>query len=362
MTTSEKNLFLALCKFKDSDTIMIKETLEHDGDTAAVLGELFFNRMAGIAYGVLEKSALLTNVNREFRTSLKCAYTHNIAKNDSYFRCTEWLNEILKPHTGKYAMLKGAYLCKKYPIGYRISNDIDLLVKASNVTKIGEVLSAAGFAQGRIRNEEFVPATRAEIVSCKMLRGETMPYIKKMNLSHMKYLEVDINFSLDYKSGDEAVVGTMIDEVEEVNVGGLVLTTLNSQDFFIHLCEHLYKEATAMFWVEAKRDMSLYKHSDIYMLLSEMRESDLQQLVGRIQTLGCERACYYAVSSTKSLFDIDIEIVDRLLAAICPSDAKFMDEVVDPRNGKIYSYIESDIIKRFWLPNRTKILTEAGVL
>ena len=79
-------------------------------------------------------------------------------------------------------MLKGAVLCKKYPKGYRTSNDIDLLVCPERVTQIGKALIKEGFRQGDIRNGTFIPASRKEIIESRMTRGETIPYIKEVNL------------------------------------------------------------------------------------------------------------------------------------------------------------------------------------
>lgn len=74
MKEKEKQLFKALCKFKDkfADPSLIEFA------TPAVLGYLFFNRMQGIAYDVLKKNGLLGKVNREFRNSLGAAYEQNV--------------------------------------------------------------------------------------------------------------------------------------------------------------------------------------------------------------------------------------------------------------------------------------------
>lgn len=70
MKEKEKQLFKALCKFKDefADPSLVSFA------TPSVLGQLFFNRMQGIAFDVLKKNGLLGKVNREFRNSLGAAY------------------------------------------------------------------------------------------------------------------------------------------------------------------------------------------------------------------------------------------------------------------------------------------------
>ena len=274
MIQKEKELFKSLCSFKSKtfDNTLL------EANTPAVLGHLFFNRMQGIAYGTLKNHGLLGRVNREFRNSLKGAYDQNIEKNKSFLWCVQHLQEVLSDCQCKYAMLKGAYLCKYYPDGYRTSNDIDLLVRPKDVTEVGNALLAAGFKQGNIRNGEFEPATRVEIITSKMMRGETVPYIKEVNLPCMRFLEVDINFSLDYTLGDTASLEEMINNSVIEKLDNFQVRTLRRDDFFVHLCSHLYKEATTLPWIEMKRDMTLYKYCDIYMLLNDASKEEVDFL------------------------------------------------------------------------------------
>jgi len=51
MKEQEKELFFELCKFKTVDVDRLTELLKGDA-TSNVLGQLFFNRMAAVAYGV----------------------------------------------------------------------------------------------------------------------------------------------------------------------------------------------------------------------------------------------------------------------------------------------------------------------
>lgn len=296
MKNEEKQLFKQLCRFRTET--FDKNLLPYA--TPEVLGYLFFNRMQGVAYGVLKKNGCLGGVNREFRNSLRGAYEQNIEKNKAFFQCLNVLSEILREHKDKYAMLKGALLCQWYPEGYRTSNDIDLLVRPQDVTIIGECLTRAGFRQGNIRGDEFVPAGRRDIIESKMLRGETVPYILEIGLEQMRFLEVDINFSLDYKNGDIDVLEPMLSGT--VTNGNI--PTLNQNDFLLHLCCHLYKEAATLPWVEMKRDMTLYKYADMYMLLDRMGEADIHKFFERARELKLEKIGAFAILQTAALFDI----------------------------------------------------------
>lgn len=354
MKEKEKQLFKALCKFKDpfADNSLI------DFATPAVLGHIFFNRMQGIAYDTLKRNGLLGKVNREFRNALGSAYEQNVQKNQSFRKCVIMLTEILSTCNFKVAMLKGAYLCAHYPDGYRTSNDVDLLVLPENVTAIGNLLDSAGFKQGNIRNGEFIPATRQEIITSKMMRGETVPYIKEVDLPFMKFFEVDINFSLDYKNGNRDLLADMLSNVCAKNEKGFSVPTLDDSDFFIHLCAHLYKEATTLAWIEMHRDMTLYKYCDIYMLLSEMSDEQLQKVFDRAKKLGMEKVCAYTILETMGLFDMKDAFAHRIASNALAGDPDFCLKVISPKYKKTLIYQTADVTERFFMESRESDLKE----
>lgn len=356
MKEKEKQLFKALCKFKDR----FEDSTLLDSATPAVLGHLFFNRMQAIAFGVLKQSGLLGQANREFRNSLDAAYAQNVQRNESFRRCVAMLSEILSSSACKIAMLKGAYLCVHYPDGYRTSNDIDLLMLPEDVTAIGNLLLSAGFQQGNIRNGEFAPANRREIITSKMMRGETVPYIKEVNLPFMRFLEVDLNFSLDYKNEKDTILRDMLSNVSIKNEKGLSIPTLNDADFFIHLCAHLYKEATTLPWIEMHRDMTLYKYCDIYLLLSEMTDAQLRRVFVKASKLGMTKICAYAILETMGLFDMDNPLAHSISQAVLKDDPGFCLKVVSPKDKKLLMYQAIDVTERFFMESRRNDLREVN--
>ena len=354
MKAKEKQLFKELCKFK-SDTFD-DSLLEFA--SPAVLGQLFFNRMQGIAYGTLKKHGALGKVNREFRNSLHLAFEQNTVKNQSFFECVSTLSEIVSACNCKTAMLKGAFLCAHYPDGYRTSNDVDLLVLSKDVTTVGALLTASGFKQGNVRNGEFIPATRQEIIEAKMMRGETVPYIKVVNLPFMKFFEVDINFSLDYKNGNNDILVNMLSNVCIKNEKELSIPTLDDVDFFIHLCTHLYKEATTLPWIEMHRDMTLYKYCDIYMFLTEMTDPQLQRVFARATELGVEKICAYTILETMGLFDMNNAFAYNVSCTALAEDPDFHLKVVSPKDKKMLIYQTADVTERFFMESRANDLKE----
>lgn len=355
MKQREKQLFRSLCSFQ-SDSF---DQSLLDAATPAVLGQLFFNRMQSVAYGTLSNHNLLGKVNREFRNSLRGAFELSTQKNKSFLACVIHLKQILEKGGYKYAMLKGAYLCGQYPEGFRTSNDIDLLVLPEDITGIGNILANAGFRQGHIYNSKFTPATRKEIIESRMTRGEIVPYIKQMDLPGMQFLEVDINFSLDYKPGNTQLVREMLERVTNRVTGGEEIPTLEASDFFVHLCCHLYKEATTLPWVEMSRDMTLYKYCDIYTLLNAADQEQTEKLFERAKALETEKICAFAVLQTAALLDLKNTHACALAGDVLQDDPDFLHRIISPVEKKQYIFQEKSIDNRFFSECRKQLLQEA---
>ena len=357
MREEEKKLFWELCRFRDSSPERLQKLLTVRANTPAVLGHLFSNRMAGVAYGVLRDSGMLQAAGREFRAALKNAWEQNLWRNESYCRCLSLLADTLRDCEDRYAMLKGAYLCGWYPEGMRTANDIDILVMDRDIAAMDECLQQAGFRQGYIGDGRFTPATREEIITSRMMRGETVPYVRRMNLPFCEYMEVDLNFSLDYKRAKGEEIAGWLANAQTVSSGGCTIRTLDRQDFLLHLCCHLYKEAATWPWVEMRRDMTLYKFCDIYALIHDWKEADFQALEQRISRREAGTACFYALSLTKALFSEEAPALEVFLKRIAPPkpDA-LLKTVIDPATKRVYAYPEMTAEERFFAEDRTTLL------
>ena len=356
MNQKEKELFLLLCRFRDIDRKKLQKMIAQGNATPEVLGMLFANRMGGIAYHTLTEAELSDRADREFRNALKNISLLNKMQNDDYYSCLRYLSTELDACGIPYALLKGAFLCAWYPKGCRTSNDVDVLIAPEDVGKVSAKLKMAGFRQGYLKNGAFVPATRQEIIESKMTRGETVPFIKETKLSYIKYLEVDLNFSLDYKNSNDTVLKEMLGKTRVETFGKTMVRTLAPVDFLLHLCAHLYKEATTMPWVRMKRDMTFYKYCDLYALLHDYTDEQTDELIRRAVDLNLRNELYYCLKSIETFFGLPCPVFhDHSLDERDP-----LHDVISPRDKKYYRYTEQNLIKRFFAKNRVKLLKEVS--
>lgn len=355
----ENKWILEVCKGDAADRDKIKSYMNSGLDYPYILGHLLFNRIGALAYTTLESLNLLPALNREMRNTLYSIYSFSSLLTDCFIESLNQMKPLCESFHFPYALLKGAYLVSLYRRGQRTSNDIDILVQPEYITDLSTILKGAGFKQGKIQNGGFIPAGRPEIISSRINRGETVPFIKEIGLPYMKYLEVDVNFSLGFMPGaDSDIVGKFLSNTQPLIFGSVL--TLDPTDFLIHLCAHLYKEATTYKWVEMGRDISLYKYCDFLVFFRNYMNVDFaEKLSERIKELGLNNECYYALYYTARLFDIVDEATDMLLESIKPLDLTFMDRVFDPAKNRMYSY-ESDYSDWVFCGKRREHLYEVG--
>ena len=206
-----------------------------------------------------------------------------------------------------------------------------------------------------LKNGKFVEATRQQIIESKMMRGETVPFIKETRLSYMPYLEIDLNFSLDYKNGDATVVKDMLSRTQKVQMDGMVVQTLGEADFFLHLCAHLYKEASTVPWIRMKRDMTFYKFCDIYMLLSGLSDNAAKTIVSFADENQLARELAYAVNAVQEFFGVSNPVFDEFMETMSRDS---LTRVVAPAEKKIYQYREPSVVLRFFAKDRMRLLEE----
>ena len=356
MNRKEKDLFLLLCRYRDTDRKKLSRLIDDGAATPEVLGMLLANRMGGVAYHTLKETALWDKTDREFRNALRNAALLNEKMNEDFFACLGMLSAELDACGVPYALLKGAFLCAWYPTGCRTSNDIDVLVAPEDVGKVSAGLKAAGFNQGHLKNGAFVPASRQEIIESKMTRGETVPFIKEVNLPFMRYLEVDLNFSLDYKNSVDASLKEMLSRTAVQTARNTRVRTLDPSDFLLHLCAHLYKEATTMPWVRMKRDMTFYKFCDLYALFRDFTAEKMDELFKRAVKLNLQIELYDCLKGVEAFFKLSCPLpYARAFEQRVP-----LRYVVSPKDRKLHRYTEPDLVKRFFAKDRAALLEEVS--
>ncbi len=361
--TEEQELVLELSQFRNTNKERIHELVKKKLDWAEILGHLMYNRTAGIAYHVLRQCEA-PFFNREFEFSLYLMHQIQSQRTGSHKNYIVEIARAMKESGIPHAFLKGAILAHSiYPLGCRISSDIDILLRSGDLTECGNVLRGLGFIQGFYDENEHVvkPATRRDILTHRMNYGEVVPYRKAVDEPGINLIEIDINFSLDWVAqGTEAAVEKFIQEAEDYEFNeGQQISSLPKEYFLAHLCVHLFKEAAVLTWVEYQRDLGLYKFVDIYGFLTDPHIAiNWDAFIDIIQSNDIVKESYYALDYTRTFFPVlgenrpFMDMMDR----IKPQNTDYLEQVVDASDASMIYEWKTDLISRFFDMKRYKSL------
>ncbi|MCL2591945.1 MAG: nucleotidyltransferase family protein [Defluviitaleaceae bacterium] len=327
-------------------------------DESHFIGEVITNRIAGIVYVNLQKTK--SSFSREVDNALVAIYHDYVDRAKKFKSNISYLSHIFRDVNFKYALLKGALLTTTlYQEGQRISNDIDILVNKEDVSSLQKILRDNGFVQGWYsrKQKKIKIASRMEIIHASMNFGETVPFIK---LIENEPLAIDINFSFDFKTSKKEMVSKFLDDSIFINNGEFSFSTLDYIDFFIHLCCHLYKEATTFHWVDVRKDLTLYKFSDINLFLHKFGNKDFfDKLVLRIKQFAVEQECYYTMINSLLIYPKmeSIEGFQNSIQLIKPLNLYFMKQIIHPVENKLFKYNMS-FTDWYFCKNRVAYLEE----
>lgn len=253
------------------------------------------HRMEGLAYSVLLSHKMQCYFPKRFLELLRVKYQNNIRHYEFVRASISYLAKLFPASGPKYGFLKGAYLIPEvYLRGQRTCNDIDILVNSSDVSVFQRILQNNGFVQGHYQRETdtIITATRREVINSRLNYGETIPFIKRFGDSNT-ILEVDINFTVDYQARDKnGIVRQLLNHLDTYVINDSLVPTLNKVGFLIHLCCHLYKEATVWDWMD--KSAEIYKYCDIFVFISKFgNDKFYSEFLKAAKQLGLEKECYF---------------------------------------------------------------------
>ena len=255
-----------------------------------MLGFLQFHRIAGLFYNRAKKQniALPLKLDKLLGQTFEC-------QRRRVRMMREHLKEVSAGMIGagaRHIALKGSVLANLadsniYEDGERVSDDIDLLVSPTELTKVSEVLRRWGYIQGTYCAEkyEITPFSRYEILSRRMNRGEIAPFLKLTDSAELPYVEIDVNFSLGNTPEEGRVLLEAMLDSASVYDGKVRMQVADSEMFFLHLVMHQYKESCLTFASRRGKDLDLYKLADLYYLLKSdaLDMKSLKTLTGKYE-------------------------------------------------------------------------------
>ncbi len=323
-----------------------------------VLGYLCYHRVSGLAYEIMNSidvrkldfpvffTTYMIHESQVIRTNLQREYIKIIS------------SKLCEANI-KHVFLKGAILSNTiYPIGARVSNDIDILVSKKSILEAKDALNDLGFLQGKYDYKKDVinEADQDTLIKNMNTRGEMFPFIKIINKETVKTIDVDVNFSLDWTPNSLcSAVDYFLEERTFLPINGnFSIYSLVEEHLFIHLCSHLYKDAALLDIVKKRKVLDLYKFVDIYTFIQKYFERiNIEKIYEDSVKYGFDRSVFFTLNYTAIIFPEILEIpnVVLLYSKFNYINNNVMEEIFDQNNPENKMVDKGSLIDRLFSYN-----------
>ncbi|WP_135550732.1 nucleotidyltransferase family protein [Paenibacillus cymbidii] len=234
--------------------------------------------------------------------------------------------ENLEGNGISYVVLKGSYMTLSAygNVGYRLSQDTDILIDRTDVEKVTDLIQQLGYLRGRfIREEAKVKMySRQEEIFYSMNTHQAAPFIKTLNHPLIPYHCVDLNLHLtwgeDTQRGDISIAD-FIGSRRKVSVQGINYFVLPYEEFFIQICLHHFKDVNSIYLLTKTPSLIVSKYCDIYFFLTKnigaISLPRLYELMGKFQV---EMYVHYMLYYTSLIFPSSL--ITQMLEVLKPKD------------------------------------------
>jgi hypothetical protein len=201
------------------------------------------------------------------RKQMLFAYLGNQRRNAALFAELRRIVGQLRERGLVHSPLKGAYLIPyvyRDP-GLRMCNDLDILIHTGDFAPAAAVMESLGYVMGRFDDPSGTvkPASRAEDLLWKRHMGNIHPFARASDEPFLAFTSVDFAFDVDPIHRNPQAAAEMLSRTREITINDFTSTMLSPEDFLIHVCAHLYKEACSEFAAEDYSQLNLIKFCDV---------------------------------------------------------------------------------------------------
>lgn len=313
--TKEQKLIIEVSRYSNVDKNKVKELIYSEINWNKVLTYAIKNKILGLLFRNIKMSCPFFVFPGEVDKLLNFYYEGNKKRNKLFMREAQHLKDVFVQNNILFTPLKGSFLIPNIYIdgGSRTMNDIDILISSQYTDKLKKILYQEGYIQGdyNIDTGEIIPLTRDKDLLYKMQMNNLYVFKKRINSPYLGVIDIDVCFNIDLKIRDN-LVDEMLGRSNTVNG----ITNLSPCDFMLHLCSHLYKEATNAMWIQLEKDMALIKFCDVReYYLKYVKENDEKNLLSIVdKNIEYKKAIYYTIFFLEQIFHDGYEqkILNRL--------------------------------------------------
>lgn len=356
---NEHKLILLALKniWSEQEYIMIDNILKEQLDWKEILGQVFLHRVNGIFFVNLYKRNFHRKLPKEVIMPLQTAYFGNSHINKVYESVISSVSKKLNNHKIPFVFWKGAIINSFVyeNLGFRTSNDIDILISKESLSATTKVLNDLGFNQGNYDAErkKIIPLSRREQLFWTTQTHQLAPFRKIIEEAYLDKVKIDVNFSLDLgnksSKASDYLVEDLLHNQHGISSEKIQFNSLNLEAMLLTLSLHASKEATSLWALENQNDLTMYKFSDIHYLITS-KEINWELFLELVSTHSLVKEVYYALYYTEHLFGgtVPLKIIKNLEKKI--SDRSYLN-IIYSNEGKAF-YQNDTFIDRIFNQNR----------
>lgn len=236
-----------------------------------------------------------------------------------------------------YAVLKGPILAHDIydSLDKRTYNDLDILVKKSDINVVSNILEEQGYIQGDWDNEkeEIIPAPREMLLTFNLLMHEIYDF-KKMIDQCLVSIDLHKELHVPYRKNGQPVfnVDAFLNSscwpnLENIKFYGEQISTLKWNYFLLQLCLHAYIDEVSPFNYIKTNGGNLRAYCDIRELILSKRSSiNFYQFIDLVEEIKVNEPIYYILANLFEIYDDMEEILASVLFRLRPNNLAFMNE------------------------------------
>lgn len=177
----------------------------------------------------------------------------------------------------EYTITKGIYAAKTAYIdeGYRRSEDLDVIIKREDYSKVKEILHSYGYVQGgynpeRKRVKKF---SRQQELFYLSFTQQSAPFLKETGNDLLPVVNLDLNFTIFWSENDTWDISELLSNSQIFNYKGYKVKTFQDEYMLLHMCLHAYFDMNSVYILYKSYAYRLKYFADIYGFIKRLKIS-----------------------------------------------------------------------------------------
>ena len=176
-----------------------------------------------------------------------------------------------------YVITKGLYPAQIAYIdeGYRRSEDLDVVVKRKDYTKVKDILLRYGYSQCIYQSDmkTIKNFSRQQELFYLSYTQQSAPFLKKTGNDLVPIVNLDLNFNIFWKENDNWNISKLLNFTQTFHYKGFKVKTFQDEYMLLHMCLHAYFDMNSIYVLYKSYAYRLKYFADIYGFINHLKIS-----------------------------------------------------------------------------------------